>query len=204
MTHLSPAQVVDVADGCATPALAAHAAACESCRARVESILDAVRLAAEDPRPEPSPCFWPQLAARIGEAVRREEAPIAPWRAWVWRLAPLGAAAVLIVVVGIGSRLWTPGSPSGGPAAPVAAPAQAADAPPADQDLTDDPSWLLVSVLSTEVSVEEAEASGALPPPGAADRALAQLDAAERMQLAKILREEMAAKAPVVPQGPGA
>jgi len=197
MTHLSPGQVVDVADGCAAPALTAHAAACTSCRAKVESILDAARLAAEDPRPEPSPLFWPQLAARIGEAVRREQAPVAPWRLWVCRLAPLGAVAVLMIAVGIGSRLWTPGSPSAAPEAPVAAPA-------ADHDPADDPSWLLVSVLSAEVSVEEAEASGVLPPPGSVDSALTQLDGAERAELAKILREEMAAKAPVVPQSPGA
>ncbi len=68
----------------------------------------------------------------------------------------------------------------------------------------DDPSWLLVSVLSAEVSVEEAEASGVLPLPGSADRALMQLDGAERMELAKILREELAAKTPAAPQGPGA
>jgi hypothetical protein len=197
MTHLSPGQIVDVADGGATPALTAHAASCKSCRASVESILDAVRLAAEDPRPEPSPLFWPQLAARIGEAVRREATPVAPWRSWVWRLAPLGAAAVLMIAVGIGSRLWAPASPSSAPEAPVAAPT-------ADDEPADDPSWLLVSVLSAEVSVEEAEASGALPPPGSVDRALVQLDGAERMELAKILREEMAAKTPVVTQGPGA
>jgi len=74
----------------------------------------------------------------------------------------------------------------------------------ADPDLADDPSWLLVSVLSAEVSVEEAEASGVLPPPGSVDRALMQLDGAERVELAKILREELAAKTPVAPQGPGA
>jgi len=204
MTHLSPGQIVDVADGCAAPDLTAHAAACESCRARVDSILDAVRLAAEDPRAEPSPLFWPQLAARIGDAVRRERAPAALWRPWVWRLAPLGAVAVLLIAVGTGSRLRTPAGPFSAPAAPDAAPAHASVAPAADHDPADDPSWLLVSVLSAEVSVEEAEASGVLPPPGSVDRALMQLDGAERVELAKILREELAAKTPVAPQGPGA
>lgn len=204
MTHLSPAQIVDVAEGCASPDITAHAAACESCRARVESTLDAVRLAMEAPQPEPSPLFWPHLAARIGEAVRREQAPTAPWTPWVWRLAPVGAAAVLALAVAFGARFWTPGGPSGAPEAPVAAPVQAAAEPAAGLDADDDPSWLLVSVLSAQVSVEEAEESGAVPPPGAADRALVHLDGAERIRLARILQDEMAAKRPVVTQGPGA
>jgi len=54
------------------------------------------------------------------------------------------------------------------------------------------------------VSVEEAEASGVVPPPGDVDKALRQLDGAERVELARILREEIAAGTPVVPQGPGA
>ena len=46
MTHLSPAQAVEVAEGSAAPALIAHAASCGPCRAKVESLLEAVRLAA--------------------------------------------------------------------------------------------------------------------------------------------------------------
>jgi hypothetical protein len=206
MTHLSPDQVVDVAEGCADAAVAAHAAGCASCRAKAESLLDAVRLAESDPRAEPSPLFWPHLAARIGEAVRREEVRVPFWRSWGWRLAPIGAAAVLMVAVGIGSRMWT-GEPGGSPlvtAMPAGPPAQAAMEPSADVDTADDPSWLLVSALSADVSVEETEASGALPPPGGADKALLQLDDAERMELARILRAEIRTRGPVAPQGPGA
>jgi hypothetical protein len=76
--------------------------------------------------------------------------------------------------------------------------------PSADVDTADDPSWLLVSALSADVSVEETEASGALPPPGGADKALLQLDDAERMELARILRAEIRTRGPVAPQGPGA
>ena len=111
MTHLTPAQAVDVAAGAAAPALIAHAASCEPCRAKVESLLEAVRLAAEDPPPDPS-LFWPHLAARIGEAVRREQAPAPSWRPWLWRLVPAGSFAALVLAVGVGFRLWigTPGT----------------------------------------------------------------------------------------------
>jgi hypothetical protein len=76
--------------------------------------------------------------------------------------------------------------------------------PPAEVETAEDPSWLLVSALSADVSVEETEASGALPPPGGADKALLQLDVAERMELARILRAEIRTRGLVAPQGPGA
>ena len=206
MTHLSPEQIVDIADGRATTAITAHAAACDSCRAKVELLLDAVRLAGEDTQLEPSPVFWPHLAARIGEAVRREQAPAASWRPWVWRLAPIGAVAVLVIAVGAGARFWAraPVAPAVLPDSPAAASMQEPGALSMDADPADDASWLLVSDLSGELNVDDAEASGALPLPGGVDRALTQLDDTERVELARILREEIAARTPHTPQGPGA
>jgi hypothetical protein len=207
MKHLSPEQLVDVADGCAPRGPVAHAEACEACRAQVESIREAVDLAGTDPQPEPSPLFWPHLAARIGEAVRLERAPAAVRRSWGWRLIPVGAMAVLVIAAGLGLRVWSGTRDSGtaAPGAPVPpAPVQAAAEEDAGFDTADDPSWLHVSDLSADVSVEEAEASGALQAPGGVDRALAQLDDAERIELARILRAEMAPRTPATPQGPGA
>jgi hypothetical protein len=206
MKHLSPEQIVDLAEGCADAPLVAHAASCETCRAQVESFRHAVRLPDADRGAEPSPLFWPHLAARIGEAVRREQRPPARWRTWVWRLVPAGATAALVIAVGIGFRTWS-GTSGSGPHAPVlTVPASeriSAEAI-ADDDLADDPSWLLVSDLSAEVSVEDADASGALPLPGEVDGALLQLDDAERVELARILREELAPRRPAASQGPGA
>jgi hypothetical protein len=206
MTHLTPAQAVDVASGSAAPALIAHAASCEPCRATVESLLEAVRLAAEDSPPEPSPLFWPHLAARIGEAVRREQAPARSWRPWLWRLVPAGSVAALALAVGVGVRLWSgaPGALSGVPDVASPARVEAPAEPVAAGDASDDPSWLLVSDLSSQVSLDDAEESGALPLPGGVEQALVQLDEVERMELARLLRAEMAALAPAAPQGPGA
>ncbi|MFO7694139.1 MAG: hypothetical protein R6V57_13710 [Vicinamibacterales bacterium] len=206
MTHLSPAQAVDVAERSAAPAIIAHAASCEACRAKVDTLREAARLAAEDAPPEPSPLFWPHLAARIHEAVRRERAPARPWVRWVWRLVPAGVAALLVLALGVGFRLW-----NGAPAAPAGvldAPAPQSGEAPADRvaagDAPVDPSWLLVMDLSAQVSLDDAEESGALPLPGGVEKALGQLDENERVELARILREEMAALAPKRPQGPGA
>ena len=206
MTHLTPAQAVDVAAGSAAPALIAHAASCEPCRATVESLLEAARLAAEDPPPAPSPLYWPPLAARIGEAVRREPAPARSWGPWLWRLVPAGSLAALVLAVGVGVRLWSgaPGTLPGALDAPAPAPVEAPAEPVAAGDAFDDPSWLLVSDLSSQVSIDDAEESGAFPLPGGVEQALAQLDEIERMELARLLRAEMAALAPAAPQGPGA
>jgi hypothetical protein len=206
MKHLSPVQIVDAAEGCADAATAAHAAACEPCRAEVETLRDAIRLAESVPQPEPPALFWPALAARIGEAVRRERLRGPFWRAWGWRVIPVGAAAVLALAVGTGylARVGAPGRSDTASEATAAGPAHPALDMAAGDDVADDPSWLLVSDLSAEVSLEETEAFGALPPPGGADRALLQLDDAERMELAKILREALGSRAPVMPPGPGA
>ncbi|MBP1635377.1 MAG: hypothetical protein H6Q10_1951 [Acidobacteria bacterium] len=206
MTHLSPGQVVDVAEGGADAVLASHARDCGACRAKVEAVAGALRLARSDPPPEPSPLFWPHLAARISSEVRREQARAPRWRAPVWRLAPIGAAAVVVVALGIGAWLRPAPPTRENPASDsfVETPAQAGDDSMADGEPADDPAWTLVSDLSAEVSVEDADASGALPPPGGAEKALADLNAAERGELTRILREEIAAWAPAAPQGPGA
>jgi hypothetical protein len=206
MTHLSPDELVDVAEGRIDPARATHAASCDRCRAQVESMREALRLVESDRAPEPSPLFWPLLAARIGEAVRGERRPGAFAWTWAWRLVPIGALAVLVTAVGIGISTRS-GRPGGRPvttaAARDAAPRQAAE-PAAAGEPADDPSWLLVSDLSADISVEDTEASGALTRPGGVDPALWQLSDAERSELTRILREELTRGETAVPRGSGA
>jgi hypothetical protein len=206
MTHLSPDELVDLAEGRTDAAQATHAASCGRCRAQIESLREALHLAESDHAPEPSPLFWPHLASRIGEAVRRERRPGAFAWTWVWRLVPIGALAVLVTAVGIGIST-RPGTTGGRPVpAPVvreAAPQQAAE-PAAGGELADDPSWILVSDLSADISVEDTEASGALTRPGGVDPALWQLSDAERGELTRILREELTRREPAGPSGPGA
>ena len=205
MTHLTPAQIVDVAEGCADGATAAHAAACGACRSKADAVAEAIRIAGADPQPEPSPLFWPHLAARVGSAVRRERAPAPAWRWWGARLVPFAAAALLVAAVGVRMQMRT-GVPGGRTSAPEGAARVAADSSEDARlpgDAAEDPSWMLVSDLSADVSVEEAEASGVLPAPGGAEKALLQLDAAERVELARILREEIGAPGSVERPGPG-
>lgn len=206
MKHLSPEQLLDVAEGHGAAAAAAHLAACDVCRAEVESIAETLRLARRDLAPEPSPLFWPGLASRIGHAVRREDRGAAARKAWAWRLAPAGALAVIVAAVGISVlvRSATSDSRPAVSSSLPAAPPQAAAETPADAGAEDDPSWLLVSDLSADVTEEDADEFGAFPPAGAVERALWHLDEAERIELTRILQEEMAPRGTTLRQGPGA
>jgi hypothetical protein len=197
MKHLSPDEIVDVAEGCAGASAAAHAAACDGCRSKAEAAAGAIRAARVAEGPEPSPLFWTHLAARIGEAVRREPARVSFWRAWGWRLAPAAAAAVLVLAVGLALRMapapeFRPPEPAAVPVAPSAAPRDDS----VGGENGDDPSWLLMSLLSAEVSMDDAAASGVWPGPGGTEQALVHLDDAERSELAKILRAELESSRP--------
>jgi hypothetical protein len=197
MKHLSPDAIVDVAEGCADASAAAHVAACGECRSKADAAAEAIRAARAAEGLEPSPLFWTHLAARIGDAVRREPARVSWWRAWAWRAAPAAAAAVLVLAVGVALRL-APAPEVVLPdaaAVPVAAPVAARDDAPG-VEAADDASWLLVSLLSSDVSVDDGAVSGVWPGPGGTEQALVHLDDAERSALAEILRAELAGGRP--------
>jgi hypothetical protein len=197
MKHLSPEAIVDLAEGCAEASAAAHAAACDECRANADAAAEAIRAARAAEGPEPSPLFWTHLAARIGGAVRREPARVSWWRAWAWRAAPAAAAAVLVLAVGLALRLApAPAVLAPGPAAVPVAPFAEASGDSSGGEPGDDASWLLMSLLSSDVSMDDAAASGVWPGPGGTEQALVHLDDAERSALAEILRAEMAGGRP--------
>lgn len=204
--HLSPAQLLDVAEGAAAAGLVAHAASCDACRARVDGLRDGVRLALSDRVPEPPPFFWEHMAARVGEAVRQEEEPAAGWRFWRRRWASAGAVAVLVVAVAAGASLWK-GQSQGVASAPGSGPAAAPSALKLESsdDLVsqDDPSWNLLRALSADVVFDDGVSASVLPVPGAADRALQQLTETERIELARILRAAMAKPASADPKSAG-
>jgi hypothetical protein len=192
MTHLSPGQLVDLVEGAAPANQVAHAAACEVCRTQADALREVLRQAVSDAVPEPSPLFWEHMAARVGAAVRREPAPRAAWTIWTWRWAPMTAAAVLVLAVGLGTSIWK-GLPRGVPVT-AAPPASTVPAPAATDDALpsqDDPSWNLIAVLSADVVLDDATSAELPEMPGLADRALQQLTEPERAELARILREEL-------------
>jgi hypothetical protein len=193
MDHLSPAEFVDAAEGTLASARASHAESCASCRERLDAVRGAMQAAGAVDAPEPSPLYWPHLAARVRE--RLNEETIAPaWRAG-WRdglaaraLVPMASALALVAAV------FVAGQVSGRRAAdaPVATPAAVAMAPPempVDADETE--AWQVLTSAAAEVPIEEAHAAGMAVPAGAVDRAVQHLTPAELDALRQLLQSEL-------------
>ena len=192
MSHLSPAQLLDVAESQARPDEAAHVAQCAVCRDQVAELRHLLEAASADQVPEPSPLFWDHLSARVGRAVREEAEAGARRASWAWRWLPapaLAAAALLAAFVfmpapapvtdaPVAARVEMPASP---------APVDSADAA---QGWFEDASWTLMSDLSREL-LAGSDGSALEAEPGTADRALGQLNEQERAALVEIMREEL-------------
>src|SRR6476619_5783175 len=108
MTHLSPAELVDAIDDALAAPRAQHLERCADCRARAAELrltVEAARPARGAEVPEPSPLYWPQMAARIRGRIAGE-AIVPAWRARPWRevftlqaLAPIASTVALVAAV---------------------------------------------------------------------------------------------------------
>lgn len=189
MTHLTPAILLDLAEGAADDAASAHLVQCVECREQLASLELLLRELQADagPVPEPSPLFWDHLSARVREAVAQEPVahrawwhPVAGWRAVA---VATGIAAILLFVV------WPPDArvppASGTPMVSsvdrlVQEPVTAAGR---DESLT----WL--EDLAADVDWDEA--SEVAVGSDASDWAVATLSDAEREELHRLLQEAL-------------
>jgi hypothetical protein len=95
--------------------VAGHLETCTPCQASWLDLSDTLKLVDAAPAPEPGPEFERVMWARVQQSL---PTPAAPW--WsVARLLPFAAAAVVVVGVVAGTRMWMARH------APVAAPQQA-------------------------------------------------------------------------------
>ena len=102
MTHLTPEEFVDAAEGLLSPGRLQHLERCGTCRREVSALSALMGEAAGSPFPEPSPLFWEHLSARVRQAVRAEAAPLVPWGLLRLRwpaLVPLGILAALVAAI---------------------------------------------------------------------------------------------------------
>jgi hypothetical protein len=208
MTHLSPEELLDIAEG-ARPEHA-HLSSCATCRDEVIEMRALMGAVAAADMPEPSPLFWDHLSSRVIDAVTME-APPAPTRddrwgwvfnVWSWRLAaPLTAfaAAALVVAVFVASHR-SPALPVPSQQAATAAPAPEVAALPAVDagntndspfDSASDPSFAFVADLTTGMDMDTALDAG-LVSDGSAEHAITHLSEGELRELAKLLTEEIA------------
>jgi anti-sigma factor RsiW len=200
MGHLSTDDILDLADGSATPATAqaqsSHLAACAQCTGelqRVQAALAIAREASSVEVPEPSPLFWDHLSARVREAVAAEPAPrAASWIGlrWGWSaLIPIAAAAVIVLAVSLrlGSNDTPPASQRVSTAASVANGTENLDA----SRTSDDPALALLGDLAGDFEWDDVADAGLMAGSGAIDRAMSELSDAERVELHRLLNEEL-------------
>lgn len=184
MPHLSPAELIDLAEGTRSPV--PHLSGCEVCRRHVAELRVALRAAAAAEVPEPSPLFWDHLSARVREAVQAEP----PFRRW-WDVRALRprtvwtVAASAVVAIAAVATLRAPRQPAERAAPPpsITAGARARSA--------DDPSLAFVADLTAGFDWDQAAAAGLAPRLGAADKAIAELTDAERRELERLIKNEM-------------
>ena len=73
MTHLSPEQLLDVADGTRPDGEFPHLQSCAICAREVADLRGTIDAAADVDVPEPSPLFWTHLSQRVRDAVADEQ-----------------------------------------------------------------------------------------------------------------------------------
>jgi hypothetical protein len=192
--HLAPEELIDLAEGARAEATAPHLQSCEICRQQIASlrgsmsaVIDAVDV------PEPSPLYWDHLSQRVREAVAAEEAPgsrFAGWRPGIARAASWRGWAIAGVAacVAISIYMTAPGTvklPSGARDAAASAPLQPFGA-------ADDPSLALFADLTEQMDSRAITEIGWSSHVGAVDEVVASLSDDERLELQRLLKEELA------------
>lgn len=191
MSHLSPEELIDVAEGARLETSAPHLSICVSCRQQLAELREMIAAVESDAGvPEPSPLFWDHLSARVGEAIAAESAPSASWRSLgrlSWTLA--GAFGVAVVAIVVSLTLGTTPRQTAG-TAPTIAPAGA----PADAgavSATDDLSLSLLADLAGSLEWDAAADAEITMEVGTVDGTLTELNDAERVELRRLLHEAM-------------
>ena len=199
--HLAPEELIDLAEGARAEAAVPHLQSCEACRQQVAALrtmMSAVGTTTDAPGfnvPEPSPLFWDHLSQRVREAVAAEDTPgsrFAGWRwetvlpaSWrTWAMAGVAAAVVISIYV-TAPRTLTP--PSGGPDS-----AAAASAALQPFGAADDPSLMLFADLTEQMDSQAITEAGWTSHVGAVDEVVASLTDDERLELQRLLKEELA------------
>ena len=194
--HLTESEFVDLLDGTLAPVRRQHVESCAACAAQAADLAMSAQGVEQADVPEPPPFFWTQFSARVGEAVSNEAARPAiarfGWARASWFAAAAGIAVALLVVV-----VTLRNAPEDvSVAAPVVlsrtAGADVADALPDDPvDLESDEAWAVVRALAEDLDDEQMDDEGVSAGSGATERMTLQLTEAERIELARLLQEQL-------------
>jgi hypothetical protein len=191
MGHLSSVEFVDLMDGLHSDASERHLAACDRCRREFAELRDTMAAAATDV-PEPSPLFWGHLSTRVQQAVSheasagewpRKASTLGGW--WVRAAVALAAGAIVIAVAIMFDSPAPPPTPS---------PAHAQMDPAALPRLPDDGSFGLVADFGRTLEWDDLREQLAVsaPPGRLVDGGVGELDGGERLELERLLKQELA------------
>jgi len=190
--HLTPAEIIDIAEGTRAESAVPHLAVCDQCRRQLQDTRTALHAAAAADVPEPSPLFWDHFSSRVAGAIASQPAPrrflpSASWRSL--RIAvPLAAAAMLVV----GVAFWNVTSARRHIISPETSvvPRTVAERP-GEPSPVDDPLLDLVADVGSEIDFDSAADAGLTAREGTVDKAVMQLTDVERAELQRLLQEEL-------------
>jgi hypothetical protein len=188
MKHFSNDQVLAAVEGRGEQP--AHLADCPACRTRVEELRQVLALAAADDVPEPSPLFWNHFSQRVRDAVAAEPAPQPMRPSFSFARLASVAAALAIIIIGVAVTMRT--AQPVNPVVPV--PAGLSDVADASVKLPvpdDDPAWVVMGELASELNWEDATEAGLATGPDAAERVIAQMSEEEQRELVELLQSEL-------------
>ena len=192
--HLTPDELIDVAEGTRRESSLPHLATCGVCRRQVADLRAVLSSVAPIDVPEPSPLFWQQFSIRVRDAIAADPAG-SGWR-WVWTrfrtpLVLAAAPAVLVLCV-LAARVIAPRlMPSHAATASLASGVPAAGQGAArDTLVVDDPSFELVADLTGPIDLDAAKEAG-LAEQGSAEHAVTHLSQGELQELHRLLKQEL-------------
>lgn len=194
MKHLSRREFVDLIEGASTlPAeRVQHAETCQQCSGEAAALRAMLSEVRTDEIPEPSPLFWKHFAGRVSDELQNQPAPVDAHR---WTRLPFATWAIAgtVALLLISTVMWRATLHAPAPhnaMQTAAAPDVAAVADPGD-DLENDEAWAVVRTAAADLAWEDARDAGITAHPGDVEKEALQLDAAERVELARLLNEDL-------------
>jgi hypothetical protein len=197
MSHLTSAQLIDLAESSVadvSEAAVSHMQSCTACQRQLEELRATMAAVSEVSVPEPSPLYWEHFNARVREAVANERVGSqAGFERWSWlRAKTLWVAAASMAVLAVAVTLRVDREPvstssNGGIAMSITDVAESLE--PAD-----DPSLSLVADLAAELDWDTASEAGFTTHIGVDNDAVTQLSDGERRELHQLLKGELGRK----------
>jgi hypothetical protein len=199
MSHLTSAQLIDLAEHNASglsEASLSHVRSCAACQRQLEELQATMAAISEVSVPEPSPLYWEHFGARVRDVVANERVGNQTGLdRWSWlRAKTLWVAAASVAVLAVAVTLRVDREPASTPSVGGAAVSVIDFAEPLDPG--DDPSLSLVGDLAADLDWDAASEAGFTTHVGVDNDAVTQLSDGERRELHQLLKGELGRSGP--------